>query len=425
MTRQRVAVVGAGWAGLAAAVHATEAGHAVTLFDMARKAGGRARSTETAAGTLDNGQHILIGAYVETLALMRRVGVDIERVLERRPLRLLYPDGHGLALPGGAPWLAFVRGVAAARGWPLRDRVALLAASARWGLAGFRCDVSLSVDALCRSLPRLIRRELIEPLCVAALNTPSAQASATVFLRVLHDALFAGRGGADLLLPRGGLSALLPDPATQWLQARGATQRWGKRVAQIAAAPSGWKLDGEAFDSVVLACSAVEAARLTDGIAPPWSAVAAALRHQSITTVFLAEPRLRLPAPMVALRASDCAPAQFVFDLAALGVASGLHAFVISGSDGWVERGSAATQAAVCEQARAAFPGHFRLPDAALLRHAATERRATFACTPGLRRPAAVIAPKLFAAGDYIEGPYPATLEGAVRSGKAAAARLE
>jgi len=90
---------------------------------------------------------------------------------------------------------------------------------------------------------------------------------------------------------------------------------------------------------------------------------------------------------------------------------------VISGAAPWVARGLEATGAAVLAQAQAALA--WRSPPT-LLRCLA-EKRATFACTPGLQRPGTAVAPGLWAAGDYVDGPYPATLEGAVRSGRAAA----
>ncbi|MDT7835245.1 hydroxysqualene dehydroxylase HpnE [Aquabacterium sp. OR-4] len=426
---RRVAVVGAGWAGLAAAVEARTRGAQVTLYEMAPAAGGRARSAAGAAaqaGTTprDNGQHILIGAYTDTLALMRRVGADPERLLWRGPLALCTPDGHGLRLPAGAPVPAFVRGVLAARGWPLAARLALLRAAGGWLLRGFRCAPGTSVSALCRGLPASIQHDLIEPLCVAALNTPMAQASATVFLRVLRDALFSGPGGADLLLPRAPLSALLPTPALAWLQAQGATLHLGRRVQALAADGAGWQVDGEAFDGVVLACNSTEAARLCATLAPPWSAAAAALPHEPIITVWLHQAGLQLPQPMLALAADAQAPAQFVFDLGALGLAPGEFAFVVSGAAPWVAHGLSATGAAVLAQARLAFPGAFSGPQAQVQRAIAAERRATFACTPGLQRPPAAVAPGLVAAGDYVQGPYPATLEAAVRAGLAAARQL-
>ncbi len=416
----KLAVVGGGWAGLAAAVRATQAGHAVTLYEMAGQLGGRARGVNVDGLALDNGQHILIGAYARTLDLLRTVGTDVATRFDRRPLELRYPDGRGLRLPAGPAWLAFGLGVAGCRGFSLRDKLALLRAAAGWALARFRCDPRLSVHQLCATLPPAVRELLIDPLCVAALNTSAAEASATVLLRVLRDALFGGAGAADLLLPRCSLDALLPEPARAWLRDAGALLRLGTRAQALQPRGTGWLLDGEAFDAVVLACSAAEAARLAADIAPAWARRAAALRYEPIVTVYLRCPGARLPAPMTALVEGPQAPAQFAFDHGALGATPGLFAFVISGAHVWVEAGLEATAAAVQAQAARAFaPGTWPAPPQ-LLRVMA-EKRATFRCTPGLDRPPARIAPRLLAAGDYVEGPYPATLEGAVRSGEAAA----
>ena len=421
---KHVAVIGGGWAGLAAAVEATRRGHAVTLFEMAAQFGGRARSVAVDQWALDNGQHILIGAYSATLALMRTVGVDPARVLERLPLTLVGPDGIGLRLRPGAPMLAFVRAVLAHRGWSLHERLGLLAAATRWMLRGFRCDPTLSVAALTASLGHQVRTQLIEPLCVAALNTPASEASGTVFLRVLKDALFSGPGSADLLLPRAGLSQLFPEPAIAWLAARGAVLRPSSRVDRLERRADGaWLVDGERFDHVVLATTSVEAVRLTRDIAPDWSQLASALRFEPIVTVYLRGEGARMSEPMFALPSDEHgAPAQFVFDRGRLGGQEGVLAFVVSGAAPWVERGMPATVQATQQQAA-------RLPngaDAGLHElRSFTEKRATFRCTPGLQRPCASIAPGLHAAADYVAGPYPATLEGAVRSALAAVAALD
>lgn len=404
----KVAIVGGGWAGIAAAVALADAGHDIAVFEMAPQLGGRARSV-AGEPDYDNGQHILIGAYRDSLALMRRLGVDPEAVLKRLPLALPYPGEPGLRLPPGPPLVAFARGVLAHRGWPLGARLGLLTAAGGWLARGFRCAPGWSVAELCSGLPAAVKRDLVEPLCVAALNTPAPQASAQVFLRVLKDALFSGAGSADLLLPRRPLSELLAGPATAWL---GARLRRGHRVQQIEA---GWRVDGEAFDAVVLACTSVEAARLVAPLAPAWAASAQALRFEPIVTVYLRSPGSTLPAPMLALREGPDAPAQFVFDHAALGGAPGRFAFVVSGAAPWVERGGCA-EAVLAQATR-----ELRWATPPAIDKVLTEKRATFACTPGLARPPAHIAPGLLAAGDYVEGPYPATLEGAVRAGRAAA----
>ncbi|MFN3303954.1 MAG: hydroxysqualene dehydroxylase HpnE [Roseateles sp.] len=404
----KTAIVGGGWAGIAAAVALADAGHDIAVFEMAPQLGGRARSV-AGVPPYDNGQHILIGAYRDSLALMRRLGVDPDAALQRLPLALPYPGEPGLRLPPGPPLIAFTRGVLAHRGWPLSARLGLLMAAGAWLARGFRCDARLSVAELCAGLPAAVLRDLVEPLCVAALNTPAPQASAQVFLRVLKDALFSGAGSADLLLPRRPLSELLAAPAAAWL---GERLRLGRRVQAIT---PGWRVDGEAFDAVVLACSSVEAARLVAPLDAGWAATAQGLRFEPIITVYLHSPGSQLPAPMLALREGPDAPAQFVFDHGALGGAPGRFAFVVSGAAPWVARGGCG-EAVLAQALR-----ELRWTTPPVLDRVLTEKRATFACTPGLARPAARIAPGLWAAGDYVAGPYPATLEGAVRAGRAAA----
>lgn len=442
----RVAVVGAGWAGLAASVATVQAGHALTLFEAGRCAGGRARTVPLAHSgdgglDLDNGQHILIGAYTDTLALMKQVGVDPGTALLRLPLALRFPDGDGLQLPDLPPPWDALAGMARARGWHWRDKLALLGAAARWRLQGFVCPAHTCVADLCAALPQRLQAEFIEPLCVAALNTPAAQASGQVFLRVLHDSLFSGPGSSHLLLPRVPLGALLPEAALRWLARSHAgapppVVRLGTRV--LALYCGGGSVDGpdwrlrssagadEAFDRVILAVSASESARVlmgrsfsaTNNIAnavATWVRQAQALRFEAIATVYgwarQGGQATRLPLPMMALRASAAQPAQFVFDRGQLGGPAGLQAWVVSASQG--ERLD--VQQRVVAQAQAQCGVQLQPLQTVV------EKRATFACTPALVRPPMHIAPGLLAAGDYVHGPYPATLEGAVRSGLAAA----
>ena len=429
----RVAVVGGGWAGMAAAVAAAQAGHDVTVFEAARTLGGRARGVTVTLPDghdvrLDNGQHILIGAYTDSLRLMRTVGIDPAAALLRLPLALTFPGGAGLALPDWpAPWDA-VAGILRARGWTWRDKLALLRTATAWQVHGFTCAPDATVADLCARLPRRLQDEFIEPLCVSALNTPASAASGTVFLRVLKDAMFGLRGGSNLLLPRLDLGALFPEAAAAWLTRQGHGVHTGQRVQTLRCAATddatpGWRVNDAGFERVILATAAPDAVKLAidaSADAPgatarrlqAWATDAGALRHEAITTVY-ALADAGLPQPMLALRPDARHPAQFVFDRGQLGGPAGLLAFVISASTG--ERDT--LQAAVTAQALA------QLQRVVQPIQTITEKRATFACTPGLRRPGPELAPGLLAAGDYIDGPYPATLEGAVRSGWAAGTR--
>lgn len=441
----KVAIVGGGWAGLSAAVSACQAGHEVCLFEAASTLGGRARALpidtplpNATSARLDNGQHILIGAYTETLRLMRLLGVDDKQVLLRQPLSLPLPDGTGLQTPSWAGnWPAPVDALLAmvlARGWGWQDKLSLLKTCVAWQLAGFACAQTETVSDLCRGLSGRVMAELIEPLCVSALNTPACEASGAVFLRVLKDALFGVRGGSHLLLPRTDLGQLLPQAAVRWLTSQGAGVHTGMRVQPLAWASPHWIVNGEPYDRVVWATGASEAHRAMTGAAASlgtstatergqvanslqkWAAVAEKLQYKTIATVYVWAPGVRLHRPMLALHSHAAAPAQFVFDRGQLDGTTGLLAFVVSASVDDRET----LQAAVLKQAS----NQLGLQNLQALQ-TIVEKRATFACTPTLVRPGQDIAPGLLAAGDYVQGPYPATLEGAVRSGWSAGLQLQ
>ena len=151
-TGVKVAVIGAGWAGCTAAVEATRLGHQVTVFEASRTPGGRARRLDVAHDgqhlSLDNGQHILIGAYSETLKLMTDVGVDITQTLHRMPLTMQFPDGSGLKLPNLPAPLDALVGIIRTRGWSWADKLSLLKTATLWQLRNFQCppDQSLALS---------------------------------------------------------------------------------------------------------------------------------------------------------------------------------------------------------------------------------------------------------------------------------------
>ena len=436
----KIAIIGAGWAGMAAAVQVTASGHHATVFEASRSIGGRARGIaeelpEGSEVTLDNGQHILIGAYTETLRLMRLVGVDPNTALLRLPLTLKFPDATGLEFPDWPTPLNALGGIGRARGWGKRDKISLVLAASAWRVRGFTCNPSYTVSQLCRRLTPRIQRELIEPLCVSALNTPADRASGQVFLRVMRDALFGDNGHSDLLLPKVDLSSLFPRAAANWIArnpvhanapGRGGQVNLGHRMHLVYPdkRTGGWILELDSYDAVILATSSDEACRALanmDTRAPKeladevggWVQCARALKHEMIATVYAWGQGVTLPRPMLALRSNpdSAAPAQFVFDRGQLGGPSGLLAFVVSASQG--DRSSIEGQ--VLAQARQQLGLTLQRVQTIV------EKHATFACTPSLKRPATRIAANLYACGDYVDGPYPATLEGAVRSGVAAA----
>ena len=469
---KNIAIVGGGWAGMAAAVAATQAGHHATVFEASHALGGRARvvsgshASTLPDGTpvsLDNGQHILIGAYSETLKLMQTVGVNLENALLRMPLTLQFPDKTGLKLPDWpAPWIVGLDaawGIATAKGWTWGDKLALLRVASSWQRGGFSCSQHLSVLQLCeRSNPKITPRvmaELIEPLCLSALNTPMADASVQVFLRVLQDAMFSPSvridekttfGSANLLIPKRDLSNLFPHPAAAWLVKNGGKVLLGERVESMDYSNAGWQVNAttvkQTFDAVILAGSPLNMAlagvniayTATNNIAKElehllrrevldWQTSVNALRYEAIATVYAYSKGAKLSQPMLALRGDTGGnigieaqnPAQFVFDRGQLGGEQGLLAFVISAAQG----DRLDLQNRVIQQGKT----QLNLPDLHPIQ-SIIEKRATFACTPDLKRPSNQIAPGLLVCGDYVAGPYPATLEGAVRSAQQAVALI-
>ena len=401
-----VTIIGGGWAGLAAAVRATQKGFAVRLLEASPQLGGRARRVVHEGLSLDNGQHILIGAYRDTLHLLQTVGVATEATLLRLPLHLKRWDGQGLALPSLPAPLNLLMGVCMAIGWSWSDKLSLLRQASRWQTQGFVCDARMTVAQLCQGLTPKVMQELIEPLCVSALNLPAEHASGQIFLTVLKDALWSGKGSSDMLLPKVDLGSLMPDAAHAWLTAHGAVVQTHQRVEDL-----GPWLE----HPVVLACPPWEAVKLTQGLAPTWSAQAESLTHTAIATVYVRTGKpLSWPKPIVALHSHPQAPAQFAFDKGRLSNDpswQGVLALVVSASAG--ERDT------ITQQVMGQLPDQLGIHDAVHLT-TVVEKRATFACTPALRRPPMQVCAGIWACGDYVRGPYPATLEAAVRSGFAA-----
>jgi squalene-associated FAD-dependent desaturase len=422
-----VAVVGAGWAGLAAAVELAGAGRKVTLFEAAPLPGGRARRVDHQDTALDNGQHLLLGAYTEALRLIARVA-DPAAVMHRERLRLVVAGELELDCPALPGPLSLLAGLLRARGLDWRDRWSALRFMTVLRVRGFRPATPMTVRALLEAhhQPARLCRLLWDPLCVAALNTPPELADATTFLTVLRDGLAGPDGASDLVHPTTHLGAMFPEPALAWLAARGAQMHLGEAVTAIDATDGGWRLRSprrEAlFPQVVWATDPVRAARLLRHL--PGLAAACALidrlEYEPITTIYL-HYGARPPALPAAMTGHADGPGQWFFDRGRLCGQTGWVGAVISASGQWRALGRDALVTAVHDQL-VATTGPLAPPDDTLV---ITEKRATFRCVPGMTRPAGVTpAPGLLLAGDYTAGDYPATLEAAVRSGLSCARHL-
>jgi len=469
-----VAVVGGGWAGLAAAVTLADAGviragGTVTLFEAAPTLGGRARAVSIPlAGRrveVDNGQHLMLGAYRSCLEVITRVAGAESAVLQRHRMRLAGATGLSLAAaPLPAP-LHLLGALARARGLSVGDRFAMLRMMARLTLARWRVPAGLTVAALLRRHRQPVRlvEALWEPLCVGALNTGLEHACAQAFCAVLRDSLGASARASDFLLPHRTLSDVLPRPAERWLRAHGVTVHLQSPVRSIAAQDDHWWIDAggrsQAVRDVIVALPPYAAARVLTagaGAVPPGTgavptgtgatptatgagatassaartaAIAAAaaglggFTYERIATVYVAWQAAHAPrlAPWWMLREDPAQHhyGQWIFDR---GEGEGLRvaSVVISARGRAADLDDAALGHATARQLVAQLG--CRMPDDVRV---IDEKRATFRCTPDRPRPAAAPlpgpGPRLLLAGDYLVDDYPATLESAVRSGISAA----
>ncbi|MCD6681705.1 MAG: hydroxysqualene dehydroxylase HpnE [Burkholderiaceae bacterium] len=438
----RVAVVGAGWAGLSAALALAEAGVGVSVFESAPMVGGRARTVSLATPLgrfdVDNGQHLIVGAYRDALALVDRLAGKSSpgARLERMPLALHSASGLRLqAAPLPAP-LHLAWALAGARGLGPGGRGAMLRLMLALRAAGWRVPAGDTVATLLvrhRQPPQLVER-IWAPLCIGALNTLPEQACAATFATVLRDTLGARRAASDFVLPDTPLGAVLPEPALQRLQALGAQVHLHAPVRALARTAAGrWEVAARghhrAFDAVLLAL-------------PPWSA-ARLLAGSGLSIGRLGEFESEPIATGWAFWPTDAAPAlprwqlldenasrghrgQWLFDRGIVtnaGARARLGGIVVSVASRLSGRSADEIARGLVEQLASTIGG----PRPTCIR-IVTERRATFRCTPHRPRlqPDHLLsrAPGLWLAGDWLWPDYPATLEAAVRSGTTAADHL-
>lgn len=414
----RFAVIGAGYAGVAAAVELAAAGRRVDVFEASRVPGGRARATRIEGFTVDNGQHILVGAYSETLRLMRAVGADPGRLLKRTPLRFEFPGEFLMQAPHLPAPLHTALALLLARGLNWTEKLAAIRLMRCLQGDGYRVQPDRTVDEWldAQRIPPRQRRLLWEPLCIAALNTPASRASAQVLANVLRDSLGGSRAASDMLLPQVDLGALFPEPGANFVRQRGGSVHFGRRVTALRRDQAGWRVDDDGpYAHIVLAVAPYH----LQALLPELGAATAHFEWEPIVTSYLAYPAtVRLPGAMLGV---DSGLAQWLFDRGQLCGQHGLIAAVISAHGRHLELPTMQLERGIHAEIARIVPG---LPEP-LRVQTITEKRATFACVPGLARPQArTTLPGIWLAGDYVAGDYPATLEGAVRSGVHAARQI-
>lgn len=425
-----VLVIGGGWAGLSAAVTLAHAGRPVTLIEGARQLGGRARCVRFGDQRVDNGQHILIGACRAVLGLLDTLGVPPAEAFRRLPLdlhlrSLRRADLRLRARRLPAPLhLAFA--VLGARGLPPASRLRLARFAGRLLRRRIGLDRDISAQALLLSEgqdARLIQA-LWNPLCLATLNTPLSEASAALFLEVLQRAFGGDARQADLLIPRTDLGALLPEPAMEFIERRGGSVVLNRRIQGLDLADGRlagvrWRGGACAATQAVLAVHPTVCRRLLMPH-PPLAAIATrigGLRHEPITTVYLRYPEpVRIDATLQGLQDGL---GQWVFDRQITGL-PGTVAVVIGGRGEHLSLAPDTLAERVGTELAALHSDWPAAVDHLVIR----EKRATFAATPDIDRirpvPRTPVA-GLWLAGDFTATGLPATLEGAVLSGRRAA----
>lgn len=414
-------IVGGGWSGLAAAVTLSARGYPVTLLEAADRLGGRARTVEWHDTALDNGQHLMIGAYRQMLALLHTIGVPPESIFDRQPLQLdiLDPQFSPLSLSAGG-WLPWRLALAASlfKSTGLQGIFALRRLQQDLSHQLLKTDNSVAAWLQQTRQPERLIQQLWVPLCLATLNTPIEQASAQVFAQVLHDALFQDEAAAALLLPKCPLGEVLPQPASQFIQQLGGEILLKHKVTelrvkdrQITAVITD---KGEIFSAsrVILALPPSPLKKL---VAPFFSLPD--ITQLPICTVYLLYPgTLRLPKKIIGFSRSVC---QWLFDRSDL--QPGLVAVVISGPGSHEKLSKTELIQQVCKELQQKMQGWPTHPiEAQVIR----EKRATFACSvaENALRPA-IHTPVngLILASDWVKNNYPSTLEGAVINGQTSA----
>lgn len=454
-----VAVIGGGCAGLAAAATLAQHGIAVTLFEASPQLGGRARSISWKGQVLDNGQHILLGAYKASLRLLRLAGIKEGDALLRRPLQL---SMHNEFVLNACTWLPaplhILAGLIKAKGLSWRERLAAIRFMLWMRVSNFKLsqDEPLSQLLARRGQPQRLTSLLWEPLCLAALNTPLQSASAQVFLNVLRDSFAGAKADSDLLLPRFDLSTLMAEPLAAYIISRGGIIKKNSAVNSVAKEKKGYLVSTNVIDTsatasentsalpeaghtnmgeyvkthndkryyshLILAVSPFRLADISGNLSATMMEqvnMAENMHYQPIYTVYLQYPaEVALPQPMLGFASRPGRYCQWVFDRGSLYGQHGLLAVVISAQGEHQKLTQEALARHVEAELASEFATLYPIMPKPLWHKVIAEKRATFACEPNLARPQQITpVDGLYLAGDYTAGDYPATIEGAVRSG--------
>lgn len=437
-----VAIIGGGFAGLAAGVSLAEAGVAVTLFEARPRLGGRAYSflDEPTGAIVDNGQHAMMGCYAHTLDFLRRIGAD-GKLFHQADLEVEMADARR-----GPARIAFARlpgpahaavGITRYRLLTLRERMRALLGGMRL-MSLLRHDrgrlLDSTVEEVLVSLGQSAnaRESFWYPVAIATLNERPEQACAAPFAEVLKRAFFASRAASRFILPRVGLSDLYTEDARRFIEERGGH-------VELKAPVAGLEVTENRVTAVLLrdgrraaadACLCAVPPRAAEQLLPAGSREGGALHSLSafdaspIVSTHLWWDRPVLDSCFVGLLGTTT---QWAFNRSRLVGASlddGLQAVstVISAARDVVEWENQRITATVVADLRRVLPA---ARAARIVRSVVVkEKHATVSVTPATERlrPSAVTnLDNLFLAGDWIDTGLPPTIESAVTSGEQAA----
>jgi hydroxysqualene dehydroxylase len=430
-----VIIIGAGFAGLSAATALAERGVRVLVLEARPSLGGRATAfTDPATGErVDNGQHVLVGAYRETFAFLRRLGTERHVHLQRN-LTIDIIDRSGqrsrLACPALPAPLHLVAGAMRWNAISWRDRLALR--GLRHAIGGVSSSPSAAHDGnetvrqwLRRhgQTPRLIEL-LWEPLAVAALNQSIDDASGEAFGGVVSRMFTSDRRDCALGLPRKALDDLYANPARAFVEKAGGEVRTNAPARVAVDGGPVVHLRDEALTARAVICAVAWHALPSVFIDRPAAiasvlSAAEATASSPIVTVNLWFDRAVTGDAFVGLPGRAM---QWVFDKRALFDDESSHlSLVSSGAASLVGRDNREIIDLALEELREALPP----ARGASLRRAVVvrEKRATFSVAPGqpARPPTQTAVPGLLLAGDWVDTGLPATIESAVVSGHRAA----
>jgi hydroxysqualene dehydroxylase len=433
----RVAVVGGGLAGIAAALRCADAGAEVVLLEAKPRLGGLTHSFRRDGHWVDNGQHVFLRCCVDYLALLERLGVadrvELQPRLDipvRRPGRAAPYRLRRNRLPAPLHLSGSILRYGALS-WPERLRFGTAALALRRVDRNAPASDAQSFGAwlAAHGQSRRAIDALWDLVGIATLNAPAERASLALAATVFQLGLLTEASAGDVGWSRVPLQELHGDAAAERLGAAGARVLCGRKAYRLRAEGAGWLVgcrEGETVvDRVVLAVPPTEAARLLPaGGVPLPQGWAEGLGSSPIVNVHVWFDRAVLDGPF---SAGVDSPVQWVFDRTMqAGVHSGQYIAVsLSAAVDWIDLPTARVRERILPALLELLPA---ARSAAVLDFFVTrERHATFAPAPGTAamRPGPVTGvPGVFLAGAWTDTGWPATMEGAARSGNAAAAAL-